>query len=47
LPPHNNYTVRVLDSAAACQAATSKRELLDVMSGHLLIRGQLVGVYER
>ncbi len=46
--PHHCYlVVSALDRAVARQAATSKRELLDAMSGHLLIREQLVGVYER
>lgn len=46
-PHHYYFTAYALDSVVDVQAGASKKELLDAMSGHVLGRGQLVGVYER
>lgn len=46
-PHHYYFTVYALDSVVNVQAGASKIELLDAMSGHVLGRGRLVGVYER
>jgi Raf kinase inhibitor-like YbhB/YbcL family protein len=46
-PHHYYFTVYALDSVVNLQAGASKKGLLDAMSGHVLGRGQLVGVYER
>jgi phosphatidylethanolamine-binding protein (PEBP) family uncharacterized protein len=36
-----------LDTTLELEAGTTKQQLLDAMSGHVLAEGQLVGVYER
>lgn len=39
------FTVYALDTVLALDAGASKRALLDAMNGHVLARGELIGVY--
>ncbi len=46
---HHRYqfTLYALDQPLDLKAGVSRKQLLAVMSGHILARGQLVGIYER
>lgn len=46
--PHRyQFTVYALDSSLDLRAGVSKKEVLDVMQGHVLAQGELSGSYQR
>jgi len=51
-PPHGlahryHFTLYALDEPLDLKPGASKKQLLDVMKGHILAQGQLMGTYQR
>jgi Raf kinase inhibitor-like YbhB/YbcL family protein len=44
---HYHFTLYALDQAIPANAGITKSQLLSLMQGHILARGELVGTYER
>jgi Raf kinase inhibitor-like YbhB/YbcL family protein len=46
--PHRyRFTLYALDSSLNLEAGASKKQVLDVVEGHTLARGELIGTYQR
>jgi len=46
-PHHYNFVVYALDTVLDLDAGTSKEQVLSAMEGHIIGRGQLVGLYQQ
>jgi phosphatidylethanolamine-binding protein (PEBP) family uncharacterized protein len=44
---HYHFKVYALDRELDAEAGLTKDELLEVMEGHILAEGELIGTYER
>lgn len=46
-PHHYQFTIYALDTVLDLKPGASKNDLLEAAKGHILARGQLIGVYQR
>jgi Raf kinase inhibitor-like YbhB/YbcL family protein len=46
--PHRYiFTLYALDQSLEIQAGASKKQVLNALEGHILVRGELTGIYQR
>jgi Raf kinase inhibitor-like YbhB/YbcL family protein len=44
---HYRFTIYALDQALDLMAGASRKQVIDAITGHILARGQLIGIYQR